>query len=193
MRCRLQTLVLCLGLALTATAGHGGCSCNQSGPCPASFAVGEACKPLGLTCPWPESKCGRTVCTCENAPGGFYWTCPGSGWCTCACSCGYTGRVSCDSLACDAKPDDPCPAGVADVCQLVCSDAGRPDARLDGRRDRQAADAPPVDATRDARKDAPTDRASDRPSDRAKDRAVDRAAEGKPDRPGDRGGDRGRE
>jgi hypothetical protein len=180
---RLQTLVLCVGLAVTAA--EGGCSCNESsGLCPAAFGVGEACKPEGLSCPWPESKCGRTACTCENAPGGFYWNCPGSGWCSCTCPCGYTGMVSCDSLACDAKPEDRCPDEVADVCKLVCVDGGRPDARLDARRDRPATDAPPADAARDAPKDAPSDRTVE-----SKPHKPDRAS----DRTGDRKTDRGRE
>jgi hypothetical protein len=197
MRRRLQNLVLCVGIAMAAA--DGGCSCNESsGLCPASFSVGEACKPVGLTCPWPESKCGRTECTCENGPGGFYWTCPGSGWCSCTCPCGYTGKVSCDSLACDAKPEEPCPAELADVCQLVCADGGRPDARLDARRDRPTVDAP-VDATRDApRPDAPAiDAAHDAPRESA---PADRAMESKPpksdrasDQAGDRKTDRGRE
>ena len=166
-----------------AVAGDG-CSCNSSsGPCPASFTVGDECSRQGLACPWPGSKCGRVVCTCENGPSAFYWTCPSS-WCTCTCPCGYSGRVSCESLDCNAQPTDTCPASEADTCALVCADAGRPDARPDARRDRPAGESRPVDGARDSRIDAPPDRAADR----AGDRAADQATDGRRDRAGnDRG------
>ena len=159
-----------LGACLAAfAAANAGCSCNNKPPpnaCPASLHVGDSCSVEKLTCPWPESKCNSAVCTCKSGTGGLYWTCASS-WCNCTCPCGYTAAVSCDSLDCNAQPEDPCPSDLSAYCDVVCQppDGGRPDARRDKGGD-SSRDLPPSDSRLDAPRDLRHDGRKDAPADR---------------------------
>lgn len=124
-------LRLRLLLLLTPSLLWVGCSDNGD-QCPADFKPGDPCKIVGLICSPPNSECEDTKCICsDEQAGGFFWDCSKVPYCKCTCWCGKIAVNTCEALGCVRRPEEPCPAKAADVCAVVCADAGIPDAGPD--------------------------------------------------------------
>ena len=173
---------------------------DAGGTCPASYTVGDPCLSEGLRCPYATSRCGLK-CTCT----GGLWLCR-TQWCECSCSCGRILKSSCELLECSPGATHKCPSAASKHCEVLCWDAGTPDAGLldrgadvtgvdsgpDGPRDHgpeaapdRSLDLPPPDQTPDAPADTTADTKGDHTPDApAKDDNPDApAADMTPDAP----------
>ena len=137
-------LTLSWALALWACNGDAPNTDAGSGTCPATYTVGDSCQQEELRCPYATSQCGLK-CTCR----GGVWVCL-TQWCECSCTCGKILKSSCELLACSAKATNKCPTAASKHCEVLCWDAGAPDAGPDaGKPDGPGADLKPDKAAPD--------------------------------------------